>query len=92
MNTLLHEYLRVIRDNISINNRSEGNVVAGWLNVLIHQLLVVFSLQTHNKLHGVLQVTANLTGQHPGILCWLKADGPAGQSCATLGDCPLEQA
>lgn len=89
---MLHEYLRVIRDNISINNRSKGDVVAGWLDVLIHQLLVMFFLKAHHELHTVLQATAHLTGQHPGILCWLKTDGPAGQSSATLGDSPLEQA
>ncbi len=89
---MLHEYLRVIRYNISINHRPKGDVVAGWLDVLIYQLLVMFSLKAHHKLYCVLQVTANLTGQHPGILSWLKTDGPAGQSCAALGNGPLEQA
>lgn len=44
-NTLLHKYLGVIRYNVSINNRPKGDVVAGWLDVLIHQLLVMFSLK-----------------------------------------------
>lgn len=90
--TLLHEYLRVIRYNISINNRPKGDVVAGWLDVLIYQLLVMFSLKTHHELYCVLQVTAHLTGQHAGVLGRLKTDGPAGQSCAALCDGPLEQA
>lgn len=91
IDTLLHEYLRVIRYNISINDRSKGNVVSSRLDVLIHQLFVMFSLQAAHKLHSVLQVTAHLTGQHPGVLGWLKADRPAGQSRATHGDGPLEQ-
>lgn len=89
---MLHEDLRVVRYNISINNRPKGDVVAGWLDVLIHQLLVMFFLKAHDELHCVLQVTAHLPGQHPGVLGWLKTDGPAGQSCAALGDGPLEQA
>lgn len=89
---MLHEYLRVIRYNISINNRPKGDVVAGWLDVLIHQLLVMFSLKAQHELHCVLQVAAYLPGQHPGVLGWLKTDGPAGQSCAALSDSSLEQA
>lgn len=89
---MLHEYLRVIRYNISINNWSKGDVVTGWLDVLIYQFLVMFSLKAHHELYSVLQVTAHLTGQHPGILCRLKTDGPAGQSSATLSDSPLKQA
>lgn len=89
---MLHEYLRVIWDHVSINNRPEGNVVAGWLDVLIHQLLVMFSLKADHQLHRVLQVATHLMGQHPGIFGWLKTDGPAGQSRATLGNRPLEQA
>lgn len=89
---MLHEYLRVIWYNVSINDGPKGDVVAGRLDVLIHQLLVVFSLKAYHELHCVLQVTAHLTGQHPSVLGWLKTDGPAGQSGAALGDGPLEQA
>lgn len=89
--TLLHEYLRVIRYDITIDNRSKGNVVAGWLDVLIHQFFVMFFLKTHHEFYSVLKVTAHLAGQHPGVLSWLETDGPAGQSCATLGDSPLEK-
>lgn len=90
--TLLHEYLRVIRYDITIDNRSKGDVVAGWLDVLIHQLFVMFLLETHHQFYSVFKVTAHLTGQHSGVLSWLETDGPAGQSCATLGDGTLEQA
>lgn len=92
IDTLLHQDLRVIGYNISINNRAKGNVVACWLDVLIYKLLVMFLLQAHHQLHCVLQVAAHLTGQHAGVLGWLKTDGPARQSCAALSDGSLEQA
>lgn len=88
---MLHEDLWVIWYDVAIDNRPEGDVVAGWLNVLVHQLLVVLPLQAQHQLHCVLQVAANLAGQHPGILGRLEADGPAGESGTTLGNGPLEK-
>lgn len=90
--TLLHKNLRVIRYNISVNHWPKGYVVASWLDVLIHQLLVMFPLKAQHQFNCVLQVTAHLSGQHSSIFCWLKTDSPAGQSSATLGNGPLEEA
>lgn len=90
--TLLHENLRVIRNNISVNHWPKGNMVASWLDVLINQLLVMFPLEAQHQLNCVLQVTPNLAGQHSGIFCWLKTDSPAWQSGATLGNGSLEEA
>lgn len=89
--TLLHEDLRVIWYDVAIDDGPKGDVVAGRLNVLVHQLLVVLPLQAQHQLHRVLQVAAHLAGQHPGVLGGLEADGPAGEGGTTLGNGPLEQ-
>lgn len=48
-------------------------------------------LEAQYQLNCVLQVTADLAGQHSSVLCRLKTDSPAGQSGAALGNGPLEE-
>lgn len=42
---LLHEDFGIIGHHISIHHWAKGNVVAGWLDVLVHQLPEVLASQ-----------------------------------------------
>lgn len=76
---LLHQDLRVIGDNVSVDDGAEGHAVAGGLDVLLHELLGALLLQAGHHVHRVQHVAANPLSKHASVLDWLIVDGPAGQ-------------
>lgn len=88
---LLHEDLRIIRHHIAIHHGAKGNVVAGRLNVLVHQLPEVLTPQAVNQVCCLCVGAANLPGQDFSVLQGLVVDGPAGNGCPTLGYGPVKQ-
>ena len=88
---LLHEDLRVVGDDVSVHHGAKGDVVAGRLDVLVHQLPEVLAPEAVHQVSGLGVGAAHLAGQDLGVLQGLVVDGPAGDGCATLGDGSLEQ-
>lgn len=88
---LLHQDLRVIWHNISVHNRSKRNMVAGWLDVLIHQLSEVFSAETVHQICGLAICASHFTCQNLCVLQGLVIDGPARDGWTTLGNGSLKQ-
>lgn len=89
---LLHEDLRVIGHHVPVHHGSEGDVVAGRLDVLVHQLPETLLPQAVHQLSHVPQGAAHLLGQDLGVHHGSVVDRPAGDGRATLSDGPLEQA
>lgn len=88
---LLHEDLRIIGHHIAIHYRAKGNVVAGWLDVLVHQFSEVLASQAVNQVGRLCVGAAHLPGQDLGVFEGLVVDRPAGDGCSTLGYRPVEQ-
>lgn len=88
---LLHEDLGIIRHHVSIHHRAKGNVVAGWLDVLVHQLPEVLASQAVNQVGRFCVGAAHLPGKDLGILEGLVVDGPTGDGRSTLCYGPVEQ-
>lgn len=88
---LLHEDLRVVRHHVSIHHRAKSDVVAGGLDVLVHQLPKILAPQAVDQVGGLGVGAAHLAGKDLGVLEGLVVDRPAGDGSATLGYGPVEQ-
>lgn len=88
---LLHEDLGVVRHHVSVHHRPKGDVVASWLDVLVHQLPEILASEAVNQVGRLRVSTAHLPGQDLCVLEGLVVDRPAGNGSATLGNGPLEQ-
>lgn len=88
---LLHKDLRIIGHHVAIHHGAKGNVVAGWLDVLVHKLLEVLASQAVNQVGRLCVGAAHLSGQDLGVLEGLVVDGPAGDGRSTLSYGPVEQ-
>ena len=64
---LLHEDLRVVRHHVSVHHRSEGDVIARGLDVLVDQLPETLSPQAVDQLSHVPQSAADLPRQDLGV-------------------------
>lgn len=89
---LLHENLWIIRNYVSVHNRPKGDVIAGRLDVLVHQLSEVLAPQAVNQVSRLCVGATHLPGQDLGVLeGGVVVNGPAGDGCATLCYGPVEQ-
>lgn len=88
---LLHEDLRIVRHHVSVHHGAKGDVVARWLNVLVHQLPEVLAPQAVDQVGRLRVGAAHLPGQDLGVLEGLVVDRPAGDGSSTLGYGPVEQ-
>lgn len=50
---LLHEDLGIVGHHVSVHHRAKGNVVAGRLDVLVHQLPEVLAPQAVDQIGGL---------------------------------------
>lgn len=88
---LLHENLGIVWHHVSIHHGAKGNVVAGWLDVLVHQLPEILAPQAVDQVSGLGVGAAHLAGKDLGVLEGLIVDRPAGDGGSTLGYGPVEQ-
>lgn len=88
---LLHEDLGIVGHHISVHHRAKGNVVAGWLDVLVHQLPEILAPQAVDQISGLGVGAAHLASKNLGVLERLIVDRPAGDGCSALGYGPVEQ-
>ena len=88
---LLHEDLGVVGDHVAVHHGAEGDVVAGGLDVLVHQLPEALLPQALHQVGHLPQVAAHLAGQDLGVHDGPVVHRPAGDGRAALGDGSLEQ-
>ena len=88
---LLHEDLRVVGDDVPVDDGPEGDVVGGRRDGLLDELPVVLVPKALHHVCGVQHVAAHLVCQDPSVLGRLVVDGPAGQGGPTLDNGLLEE-
>lgn len=66
-------------------------MVAGWLDVLVHQLSEILAPQAVDQISGLGVGAAHLASKDLGVLERLIVNRPAGDGRSTLGYGPVEQ-
>lgn len=87
----MHEDLGIVWHHVSVHHGAKGDVVPGWLDVLVHQLPEVLAPQAVDQVGRLRVGAAHLAGQDLGVLEGLIVDRPAGDGGSTLGYGPVEE-